>query len=112
MGKSKAIISMDGITDRTAAESLKNEYFYVQRCDLPSIAENEFYICDLVGKDVIVEDSDIKCKIVGAQNFGAGDLLEISHDGGSFFVPFAQENFPNSKGEILITRKAFEGFKN
>ncbi|MDR2067940.1 MAG: ribosome maturation factor RimM [Holosporaceae bacterium] len=112
MEKSKAIIFLDGIVDRNAAESIKNEYFYVKRCDLPAIPQNEFYLCDLIGKDVDVENSDIKCKIVGAQNFGAGDLLEISHGDGSFLVPFTSKNFPDTNGKALMTLQAFEGFKN
>ena len=95
MEKSRAIIFLDGVADRTSAEFLKREYFYVKRSELPSVPENEFYICDLIGKNIIIEGSDIECRIVGAQNFGAGDLLEVSHGDNSFFVPFAKENFPD-----------------
>ncbi|MDR3186856.1 MAG: ribosome maturation factor RimM [Holosporaceae bacterium] len=110
--KSRAIIFLDGITDRTAAESLKSEYFYVRRCDLPPTANGEFYLCDLVGKEVAVAGSALKCKILSAQNFGAGDLLEVSCGEGSFFVPFTKENFPDTDGEMLMTLEAFEGFRN
>jgi 16S rRNA processing protein RimM len=109
--KSRAIIAIDGVADRTAAESLKNECFYLKRDDLPATAPGEFYLCDLVGREVAVMDSDLRCKILGVQNYGAGDLLEISYGEEAFFVPFTRENFPNAEGEILMTRAAFEGFR-
>jgi 16S rRNA processing protein RimM len=112
LGGKKIAIVVDGINDRNTAESLKGSVFYVRKSDLPKIKENEFYVCDLIGKDVSVIDSDVKCAIVNVENFGAGDLLELTCDERTFFVPFTCENFPDSEDRILITKEAFDGFKN
>jgi ribosomal 30S subunit maturation factor RimM len=50
--------------------------------------------------------------ITNVENFGAGDLIEISHKDDKFLVPFTRENFPDSGEEIFMTLEAFNGFKN
>jgi 16S rRNA processing protein RimM len=116
LGNGKAVIVLDGIDDRSQAEMLKGNIFYVKKSDLPKIQENEFYVRDLVGLDVSVIDSDARCKIVDVHNFGAGDLIELLHENKSFLVPFTRENFPDSQNsvdnQILLTKDAFDGFKN
>jgi 16S rRNA processing protein RimM len=112
LGDNRIVIVIDGVCDRNAAESLKGEVFYVEKSDFPKIQDNEFYLCDLVGKDVFVVDSDIRCCIVNAENYGAGDLIELSCDGITFLVPFTRENFPDSEDRFLITQEAFYGFKS
>jgi 16S rRNA processing protein RimM len=112
LGNGRVVVVIDGVCDRNAAESLKGEIFYVKKSDFPEIRKNEFYLCDLIGKDVFVADSDVRCSVVSAENYGAGDLLELSHEGTTFLVPFTRENFPDSEDKFLITREAFRGFKN
>ncbi|MDR2107680.1 MAG: ribosome maturation factor RimM [Holosporaceae bacterium] len=111
-GKDRVVLLIEGVNDRNAAEALKRESFYVRRRDLPETKPNEVYVCDLVGKDVKIAGSPIKCKIIGLENFGAGDLAEISCGDATFMVPFTAENFPDVDGEILMTAEAFERFKN
>jgi 16S rRNA processing protein RimM len=111
-GNGRVIICIDDITDRNMAESLIGEVFYIKKSDLAKIEKNEIYLCDLIGREVHVLNSDIKCKITNAENFGAGDLIEISHDNVAFLVPFTERNFPNVGDQIYITSEAFNGFKN
>jgi 16S rRNA processing protein RimM len=111
LGNSKVVISLEGIHTRTQAENLKGEFFYVKKEDLPNKEENEFYVHDLIGQKVCVIGSGIKCLITNVENFGAGDLIEISHKNKKFLVPFTAENFPNTGNEIFITLEAFNGFK-
>ncbi|MDR0677457.1 MAG: ribosome maturation factor RimM [Holosporaceae bacterium] len=110
--KNMAIALIATITNRTEAERFKNCFFYIKDSDLVEKKENEFYISDLEGKEVQVINSEVRCKIVGVKNFGAGDLIEIIHGENTFFVPFTVENFPSSKNGILMTLEAFSGFKN
>jgi 16S rRNA processing protein RimM len=107
----RAVISFSSINTRTQAEDLKGEFFYVKKNDLPDKKENEFYAHDLIGQKVCVIGSGVKCLITNVENFGAGDLIEISHKNKKFLVPFTTENFPNTSDEIFITLEAFNGFK-
>lgn len=106
--KDSSIIFLSEITDRTSADVLRGQIFYVNRNDLKPVGKNQFYICDLLGKKITVEGSEIHCEIVSFQNYGAGDLVELSFKKKTFLVPFTKQNFPNSN--FIISKKAFEGF--
>jgi 16S rRNA processing protein RimM len=91
------IARVDGVADRDAAEALNGVRLYVARSQLPNLtAGGEFYQTDLVGLRV----EDPRGRIVGAvtavQDFGAGDLLEITpRDGGdSIYVAFTEAFVP------------------
>jgi 16S rRNA processing protein RimM len=47
------LILLEGIADRTAAESRRGNTVSVPRGALPSLAEGEYYLCDLVGLEVV-----------------------------------------------------------
>lgn len=107
------VLSLDGVADRSAAEALKDATFYVQKTDLPLLSYSEFYLCDLIAKPVkIIGRDDVCCTVVSMHNFGAGDLLEISCGGSTFFVPFTRENFPDDGVVISMTEDAFNRYKD
>ncbi len=115
VGGKHIIISLSGINDRTEALSFKGAILYVKKSDLEQTNENEYYVCDLIGKNVkIIDHEDISCKVVNVFNFGAGDLIEISYQDATFMVPFKKENFPSNEHEeeILMTFDAFTCYKD
>lgn len=121
VGGRHIIIALDGIKDRTQALALKGTNLYVHRENLQEVvSSDEYYVCDLVGKRVKIADHDtLDCKIVAVHNFGAGDLIEISHQSDTFMVPFRKEYFPQNESDInsnygddiLMTFEAFCNFK-
>ena len=112
--KNRAVIFLEGITDRNAAESLRGAFFYLKQEQLPQIKDNEFYLCNLIGERVRVENTEIFCEIKSVQNYGAGDLIELSYGDRLFLVPFTKENFPdaiiNDAVKICISEDAFRNF--
>ena len=50
------ILSLEGVTDRNAAEALQFRYVYMDAEDLPGLPEGEYYVRDLVGLPVVTED--------------------------------------------------------
>lgn len=90
------IARIAGIKDRNAAEALKGTELYVARAQLPETAEGEYYHEDLVGLDAVDEAGTRIGRVVGVNNFGAGDLLEIAllATGKTEFVPFTNEAVP------------------
>jgi 16S rRNA processing protein RimM len=112
LAKNRVVLAIENISNRNQAESLVGTVFYVKKADLPQKNDGEFYPSDLIGRKVQVIGTDIKCLIANVENFGAGDLIEISHKNGKFLVPFTRENFPDSGDEIFITVEAFDGFKS
>jgi 16S rRNA processing protein RimM len=81
-GKECLIARLKGVTDRTAAERLRNTDLYVSRERLPEPEPDEFYHADLIG--LRAEDTEGKTigAVVAVHNFGAGDILEIAPEAG------------------------------
>ena len=91
----EALVQLKGFLDRNAAESLNGQHLYVPRSALPDPDEEEFYHADLIGLRAEDESGKVLGKIIGIQNFGAGDLIEIADEKGTTrFVAFTRETIP------------------
>ena len=88
------LASVEGIADRTAAEKLRGTGLWIDQDKLPKIKNpKEFYVTDLKGLRVIDQEGNLIGHIMGVDNFGAGDLLEIKPaTGESFYLPYTQDN--------------------
>lgn len=88
------LVSAKGITDRTTAERFKGMDLYADRDKLPQTAEGEFYCCDLMGMDVMVDGKSFG-RVVNVPNYGAGVILEIkTNSGKTLDFPFSKTVFP------------------
>jgi 16S rRNA processing protein RimM len=87
-GSAGAIARLSGITDRSAAESLRGSLIEVERSALPPLEEGEYYHADLIGLTCVDRDGRELGKVVGVENYGAGDLLEVEIGGKHSLVPF------------------------
>jgi adenine-specific DNA-methyltransferase len=87
------IASVDGITDRNAAERLRGTKLYIDRDLLPAPEDGAYYIEDLKGLTVIDQNGQIVGIVSSVENFGASDLLDIkpAHGGESFYLPLTED---------------------
>lgn len=95
--KNVLVVKFEGINTRNEAEALNGVDLYVSRDNLPELAdEDEFYINDLAGLEVRNPDSQVIGKVVSIQNFGAGDLIEITPNNGgeTYYLAFTRETVP------------------
>jgi 16S rRNA processing protein RimM len=84
-----AIARFAGIDDRAAAEALRGTLLTVPRSALPPLDPGEYYHADLIGLACVDADGAPLGKVVGVDNFGAGDLLDIEKaEGGRALIPF------------------------
>jgi 16S rRNA processing protein RimM len=90
------VATLKGVGDRSAAERLKGTRLSVPRERLPPADEREYYHADLVGLSAHHPDGRQLGTVIGVQNFGAGDLIEIRLDGSSRseLVPFTDAFVP------------------
>lgn len=71
------IAKIRGVDDRNTAETLRGTELFVERGALPDLqSENIFYQADLIGFEVVRDNKNIGT-VVGFQNFGAGDIIEL-----------------------------------
>lgn len=91
--KDQFLAAVDGIKDRTQAETLRGVELFVDRSLLPQAEENEFYYADLIGLDAKTAEGEILGKVKAVFNFGAGDMLEIENV--ADFIPFSNQCVPD-----------------
>jgi len=108
--KDMLVARLKGVTDRNAAEALKNIRLYVARERLPKPADDEFYHADLVGLAAVSASGEAIGTVKALHNFGAGDLLEIEPaDGATMMLPFNETTVPVvdvAAGKIVVVLPA------
>jgi len=93
--KDMLVARLKGVTDRDAAEALKNIRLYVARDKLPKPEHDEFYHADLVGLTAQNQNGEMFGTVKAVHNFGAGDLLEIEPaTGATIMLPFNETTVP------------------
>ena len=79
---------------------------FIDRAMLPAPGEDENYIHDLVGLNVVSRNGSAFGTVAGVVNYGAGDLLEILRAGeANILVPFSDAFVPEvdvAKGRLVI----------
>ena len=90
------VVRVKGVADRDAAAALTNVELFVPRAALPPAAAGEFYYADLIGLRAETEDGRLVGRIVGVENYGAGDILEIApvESGETMLLPFTDAFAP------------------
>lgn len=86
------------IPSRDAAEGFAAALLHVARSAMPEPEdEDEFYLDDLVGLAAVTGDGSAAGTVRAVQNFGAGDLLELTGvpgHRGTILLPFTREAVP------------------
>lgn len=57
--KDRLLAVIEGVPDRTAAEALSGSRVFMAKRDLPPLEEDEFYIDELLGSEVALEDGSV-----------------------------------------------------
>jgi 16S rRNA processing protein RimM len=107
--KGGLICRCDGVETKEQADALRGLRLFVPRDALPEPDEDEFYLADLIGLDVVDPAGAPVGKIKSVQDFGAGDILEIipAEGGATWYLPFTREAVPEVKiadGVIVAVR--------
>ena len=85
------VARFEGVADRSAAEALRGQLVEVERSALPPLSEDEYYYADLIGLTCFSEEGETIGSVVGVENYGAGDLLDIELvSGGRSMIPFRE----------------------
>lgn len=111
--KGGAIARFAEVTDRNAAEKLRGTALTVPRSALPELGEGEYYHADLIGLPAISTSGEALGTVIGVENFGAGDVLEIerpSQDGKRgkrFMIPMNNDAVPEWDAQRLLVAAEF-----
>ncbi len=91
------LAEIEGVADRTVAETLRGTLLWLPRAALPETkSPHEYYYADLAGLAAFAPDGTPRGTVIGVENFGAGDILEIRPPSGeSYYVAFTSANVPS-----------------
>ncbi len=90
--KNMAILKLEGIDDRNAAETMRNRELLLPREELWKQPEDTYFVDDLVGCAVVSEDGAPVGTLKTIHSRPAQDLYEIERaDGSSFLLPAVKE---------------------
>ena len=102
----KCVVSLNNCFSREEALALKGKKIYSYKKYLPATKDNEYYIEDLIGCNLIINKKNKLGKVIDVKNFGAGDLLEVKLNSKTTLIPFNKENIISvvlNKKEIIAS---------
>jgi 16S rRNA processing protein RimM len=95
------ICTLKNVTDRNKAETLKGTELFITRTQLP---QDELYLHDLIGAPIFNGDIALGT-IVGFENYGAGDLVDVKIEGraDTVLIPYNKTFIVEaSKGKVIV----------
>ncbi|MBR4143556.1 MAG: 16S rRNA processing protein RimM [Firmicutes bacterium] len=109
--KNMAILKLEGIDDRNAAEAMRNRELLLPREELWKQPEDTYFVDDLVGCAVVSEDGAPVGTLKTIHSRPAQDLYEIEReDGSAFLLPAVKEFIKDVKtDEKIIVIHLIEG---
>ena len=109
--KNMAVLKLEGIDDRNAAEALRNRELLLPREELWKQPEDTYFVDDLVGCAVVSENGAPVGTLKTIHSRPAQDLYEIEReDGSSFLLPAVKEFVKDVKtDEKIIVIHLIEG---
>ncbi|MBI5939465.1 MAG: 16S rRNA processing protein RimM [Caulobacterales bacterium] len=107
--KGSIICRCAGIETRDQADALRGLRLFIPREALPPAEEDEFYLADLIGLAVVTPEGEALGKVKSVQDFGAGDILEITpaEGGPTWYLAFTRDAVPEvdiAGGRLVAVR--------
>ena len=105
--KDTFVVRFRGVSDRNAADALRDVKLYVPRDMLPPADDDEFYHADLVGLVATTRDGEVFGDVVAVHQFGAGDIIEVkvAASGDTLMLSFDDKTVPVidiANGRIVV----------
>ena len=90
------VAKVKGVDTREAAAALTRVKIFARRDQLPPPNADEFYYDDLIGLEAVTLEGARLGRVASLMNYGAGDILEITPDGGdeTLLLPFTKDVAP------------------
>lgn len=108
-GPQGAVARFKEVADRTAAEALRGTLLTVPRASLPALPAGEYYWHDLVDLPVVDEAGSALGRVVGVENYGASDLLDVELAGGKrVLVPLVPDAVTDVGDSVHVVRAWIE----
>jgi 16S rRNA processing protein RimM len=106
------LLRLAGVEDRDAADALRGAVLCVPRASLPEPDEGEFYVCDLLGASVLLDDGTALGEVAAVQSAPTVDVVVVEGAGKRWEVPLVADFVVrlDVAGRLLVLRDV-EGFE-
>lgn len=99
---SSAIVKFAELASRTDAEKLTGQKVVIAKSELPTIAGDEFYWHQYIGKEVLQSNGVLLGKIKELFNNGAQDILVVVRNNEEILIPVTKETVVEEERDKLI----------
>lgn len=89
------------ISTRNEAELYRDKLVYANKEDI-KILENQFFIADLLGSEVVLSTGEVIGKMYDVQNFGSADVFYIKKDNKFVLCSHIEGLIKKHEGEKLV----------
>jgi 16S rRNA processing protein RimM len=101
------LLDLEGVESRTDAQPLRGEQLLLDRSELVSTEEGEFYVADLVGLTAVSDAGEVLGKVADTFETAAHEVLVVREvrGGQDLFLPFTFEHVPEldlQKGHVVV----------
>jgi 16S rRNA processing protein RimM len=101
------LLDLEGVESRTDAQPLRGEQLLLDRSELVSTEEGEFYVADLVGLTAVSDAGEVLGKVADTFETAAHEVLVVREERGGqdLFLPFTFEHVPEldlPKGRVVV----------
>jgi 16S rRNA processing protein RimM len=101
------LLDLDGVESRTEGRALRGEQLLLDRRELDSNEEGEFYVADLVGLTAVSDAGEVLGKVADTFETAAHEVLVVREEKGGqdLLLPFTFEHVPEldlQKGHIVV----------
>lgn len=79
--KEHLLLKLAGIDDRSAAESLRNLWIFVDEADAARLDEGAYWVHDIIGLDVFTEQDELIGQVIDVLTTGSNDVYVVQPAG-------------------------------
>lgn len=92
--KSRVLLKFAGYDDPDKADELRGASLVIHRDELVELEEDEYFLFDLEGCEVVTVDGQSIGTVAKVEDFGAAPLLIVRNQGHEFMIPLTREICP------------------
>jgi 16S rRNA processing protein RimM len=99
------LVDLEGVVDRKGAVALKGEELVLERRELDTPQEGEYYVGDLIGLVAMNETGEILGTVDETFETPAHEILVVRKEGDVLYVPFTLEHVPEvdlDAGHVVV----------
>jgi 16S rRNA processing protein RimM len=101
------LLDLEGVESRIDAQPLRGEELLLDREELDSTEEGEFYVADLLGLTAVSDAGEVLGRVADTLETAAHEVLVVraKRDGQEQYVPFTMEHVPRvdlQAGRIVV----------